>query len=200
MQEIFDMVLINNSENKMQRPFDDIYQETLLHLRQHDCGTYPFGDGNGLIDLVSKLAPDRILELGTALGYTACCFAKAASAALIDTVEMDSAHVQLARENIARHGFKNRVTVYEGKFEETMPRLYNAYDLVFFDGFAPNLDILIKLQERLRTGGYLICANLGLADAPARNQLEREILNSPHWKIQPALENGGTRVAVKCVA
>jgi len=184
----------------MYRPFEDIYDQTLLHLRQHDCGTYPFGDGDGLIELARTLAPKRILELGTALGYTACCFAQASPLALIDTLEMDAEHVEIARENIERHGFINRITVHEGKFEKSIPQLTESYELAFFDGFAPDLDMLNQLQKRLRVGGTLICANLGLADATARKQLQNEISNSSHWKIQPSLENGGTRVAVKCDA
>ncbi len=43
----------------------------------------------------------RILELGTALGYTALSFASGAPDATVDTVERDPEHVQLARDNIA---------------------------------------------------------------------------------------------------
>ena len=184
----------------MPRPFQNIYDDTFQHLRMHDCGTYPFGDGASLIALVSHLAPQSILELGTALGYTACCFAKAAPSALIDTVEMDAAHVDIARSNIEQQGYSDRVRVHQGRFDEILPQLSPNYDILFFDGFAPDAELLGKAQTHLRVGGTLICANLGLADTLARKQLQINILNSPHWNMQPSLENGGTRVAVKCGA
>lgn len=184
----------------MPRPLTELYNQTFTHLRQHDCGTYPFGDGEGLMRLVHTLKPSRILELGTALGYTACCFASAAPQALIDTCEMDESHVNLARKNIAQHGFESRVTVHQGKFEDTLPNMGTDYDLAFFDGFAPDIQLLSQVFERIRIGGVLLCANLGLANPQARREIENQISNSSHWKIQPALENGGTRVAVKCAA
>ena len=184
----------------MPRPFNELYELTLSHLHHHDCGTYPFGDDEGLIRLVRKLAPIRVLELGTALGYTACCFASAAPGALIDTLEMDPDHVRMARTHIAQHGFENRVTVHQGKFEETLPRLEEFYDVVFFDGFAPDYAVLKRVRQHLRIGDTMICANLGLVDAAERNRIQSEIQNSTHWKTQPPLENGGTRVAVKCAA
>ena len=182
----------------MSRPFPEIYEQTLAHLRQHDCGTYPFSDGQGLVARVRALAPVRILELGTALGYTACCFASAAPRARIDTLEMDAQHIEIAHQNIARHGFAERVTVHEGKFEETIPNLRGLYNLIFFDGFAPDLLLLTIIGQRLCIGGTLICANLGLAETAARQQIQREIQNTSRWKIQPSLENGGTYVVVKC--
>ena len=175
---------------RMQRPFNEIYEQTLAHRRIHDCGTYPFGDGEGLVELVNTRSPNRILELGTALGYTACCFASAANKAIIDTCEMDDAHVRLARENISQHGFAARVKVHHGKFEDTLPSLADGYDIVFFDGFAPDLAVISLAMARLRIGGILICANLRWAEPAMRNQIEKKIQNSSHWKILPALENG----------
>lgn len=184
----------------MPRPFNALYTQTLAHLRHHDCGTYPFRDGESLITRVAELQPRRILELGTALGYTACCFASAAPQALIDTCEMDQSHVALARENLARHDFASRVTVHHGKFENMLPHFGTGYDLAFFDGFAPDLQVLTEIFKRIRVGGVLMCANLGLSEPMARKHIEIEIQSLSHWKIQPPLENGGTLVAEKCVA
>jgi len=181
----------------MSRPFDAIYQQTLSHLRQHDCGTYPFGDGENLIARVAELRPKRVLELGTALGYTACCFAAAAPEAHIDTIEMDDTHVRLAGINLERGGFQNRVTVHYGKFLNILPQLSIDYDVCFFDGFAPDIEVFRALASHLRTGGVLICANFGLAEFAAQKTLKTELSNSSHWQIEAALERGGTCVAVK---
>ena len=181
----------------MFRPFETIYKQTLQHLHQHDCGTYPFGDGANLIARMATLQPRRILELGTALGYTACCFASAAPQAHIDTVEMDNVHVNLARMNFGGEGFQNRVTVHHGKFLDVLPLLTSDYDICFFDGFAPDMDVFQSLASHLRSGGVLICANLGLADHSARAALKNELTNTLRWIPETALEQGGTCVVIK---
>ena len=57
---------------------------TLAHLRRHGCGCYPFFDGSLLGSIAGAARAQRILELGTALGYTACWFAHGAPEARID--------------------------------------------------------------------------------------------------------------------
>ena len=181
----------------MKRPFETIYRQTFDHLRDHGCGTYPFGDGENLITRVAALRPRRILELGTALGYTACCFAQAAPDAIIDTIEMDEAHVLLARHNFEREGFQNRIFVHHGKFLDVLPRLTAGYDVGFFDGFAPDVGVLHALADHLHLGGVLICANMGLAETSAQKALRNELSNSSYWHLEAALEQGGTCVAIK---
>ena len=181
----------------MTRPFEPLHQQTLGHLRHHNCGTYPFGDGAGLMALVARVNPSRILELGTALGYTSCCFAKAAPKALIDTIDFDEGHVGLARANIDEAGFGDRVIVHRGAFADILPALANNYDLAFFDGFAPDFSIIKALMAKLRDDGILVCANLGLAEPTIRKQLNDKLFLSSHWRIQATLENGGTLVVAR---
>ena len=102
----------------------------------------------------------RILELGTALGYTALSFASGAPDATVDTVERDPEHVQLARDNIAAAAMDHRITVHEGDFAAVLPTLDPGYDVAFFDGQAPSPALHKTLRGLLRTGGTLITANL----------------------------------------
>ena len=71
------------------------------HRAKHGCGAYPYDNGPLLSTLAAAANARRILELGTALGYTALSFAYGAPDATVDTIERDPEHVQLARENIA---------------------------------------------------------------------------------------------------
>ena len=181
----------------MTRPFEPLYKKTFAHLHHHNCGTYPFGDGAGLVALAASVKPSRILELGTALGYTSCCFAKAAPHALIDTIDFDESHVALARANINEAGFGDQVTVHHGTFADVLPSLANTYDLAFFDGFVPDFPIIKALMAKLGDDGVLVCANLGLAEPAVRKQLNDQLFKSSHWQIQSTLENGGTVVVAK---
>src|SRR6202522_4312055 len=84
------------------KPFEFIQSMTRQHRADHGCGAYTFEDGPGLTALAATHRASRVLELGTALGYTGCCLAAAASNTHVDSIEMDTEHVRLARENIAR--------------------------------------------------------------------------------------------------
>ena len=53
-------------------PFAAVRAGTLAHLRRHGCGCYPFFDGSLLGVIAGSARAQRIVELGTALGYTAC--------------------------------------------------------------------------------------------------------------------------------
>jgi predicted O-methyltransferase YrrM len=78
------------------KPFELIQSMTRQHRADHGCGAYTFEDGPGLTTLAATHHAGRVLELGTALGYTACCFAAATPNTHVDTIERDSEHVRLA--------------------------------------------------------------------------------------------------------
>jgi predicted O-methyltransferase YrrM len=91
------------------KPFEFIQSMTRQHRADHGCGAYTFKDGPGLTALAATHRASRVLELGTALGYTGCRLAAATSNTHVDSIEMDTEHVRLARENIARAGLSDRV-------------------------------------------------------------------------------------------
>lgn len=143
--------------------FGDVRQLTITHRADHGCGAYTYDKGPLLTSLVRQLRPQRILELGTALGYTALCLSEGHEAASVTTIEADPLHVRIARENIETHGRSGRISVLHGRFEQIMPTLEPTYDLVFFDGFAPDLEIYGHIQRLTQRGGHVASANLGLA-------------------------------------
>lgn len=178
-------------------PFADLQQATRLHLRQHGCGAYTFEDGPALTVLSAWKWPQRVLELGTALGYTACCLAQGCALAQVDTIEGDAAHVVLAREHIARYGLASRITVHEGQFDDMLPKLVPGYEMAFFDGFAPSSTTIAQLRQLLATGGVLLCSNLQLAHGQAAIHLALELNNRRHWQALAPIEKGGTQVLIK---
>src|SRR5271169_3627090 len=114
-------------------PFSRIRVATNTHRARHGCGTYPYDNGPLLAALAGAANARRILELGTALGYTALSFASGAPDATVDTIESDQEHVRLARDNIAAAAMDNRITVHEGDFSSVLPTLDPGYDVAFFD-------------------------------------------------------------------
>jgi len=147
--------------------FASLREATLAHRAKHVCGAYPYDNGALLGALAAAANARRVLELGTALGYSSLWFAKGAPQAVIDTIECDGEHVQLAREQVEAHGMAGHIVVHEGDFGEVMRRLDPGYDVAFFDGFTPSRPLLKDLRRLLRARGLLISANLTHAGSEA---------------------------------
>lgn len=176
-------------------PFAQVRKATEQHRAQHGCGAHPYDNGPLLSTLAAAVQARRILELGTALGYTALSFAYGAPNSTVDTVERDPDHVALARDNIAAAALDHRITVHEGDFNAVLPTFDAGYDLAFFDGRAPVPALHTALRKLLRTGGTLITANLnhgGTAEAVSKALFEGKI-----WRSALVDDDGETAISVK---
>jgi predicted O-methyltransferase YrrM len=159
--------------------FDEVRTATIAHRKRHGCGAYPYGNGPLLGTLAATAGACRILELGTALGYTALWLAHGAPDAVVDTVERDGEHVRLAREHIHALAPAGHIVVHQGEFARLLRTFQPGYDLAFFDGFTPAPPLLTELRRLLRPRGVLISANLthgGDADA-----YRDRLLDTGHW-------------------
>jgi predicted O-methyltransferase YrrM len=150
-----------------QRPRADRYRwlqdATRTHRCQHRCAAYVFDDGTILTALAHATQARTVIELGTAIGYTACCWADAG--AVVDTIDHDREHLTLAAANIGRTASAGTVHTVHGDFLDVLaaPPL-TSYDIAFFDGISPDSTLLAALTERVRPGGLLVTTNLALAD------------------------------------
>ncbi len=175
--------------------FAKIRSATVAHRARHGCGAYPYDNGPLLAALAAATGARRVLELGTALGYTALSLASGAPDATVDTIERDPEHVQLARDHIAVAGFDHRIVVHEGDFASVLPTLDPGYDIAFFDGFTPQPGLHRTLRGLLRTGGTLITANLnhaGTADA-----VRKALFDGKGWRSALLDHAGETAISVK---
>ena len=175
-------------------PFQSLQDATRIHRREHGCGAYTFEDGAGLIDLSARFRPRRVLELGTALGYTACCLSFGSPEARIDTIERDPLHVELARRNIAAANLAGRIEVRQGDFADVLPTLAPGYDFGFFDGFAPDVTVLEKVASLLASEGVLVCANLALAPTVEARRILSMLGDPKAWRRVSEIEAGATTV------
>ncbi|MEU3026715.1 O-methyltransferase [Streptomyces incarnatus] len=142
-------------------PFADVQAATRRHRRAHRCGAFAYGEGSLPAAIVAAAGAGRIVEVGTALGYTALSMARAAPGARVQTIDMDPVHVRLAREQIAAHRMNDRVDVLPGNAGTVLKTLDGgSYDVAFFDGFTPTGEVVRELHRLLRTGGTLIAGNL----------------------------------------
>lgn len=87
-----------------------------------------------LLDAAEQAKPKKILEVGTAIGYSALCLAEHFPLAEIDTIEIDALRCRRALSVMERAGFTDRVRCHLGDAEEILPTLPGLYDFVYLDG------------------------------------------------------------------
>jgi predicted O-methyltransferase YrrM len=101
------------------------------------------------------MASNSVLNLGTALGFTACCLVSSAEATQVDTVEGDPQHALLTQANIEAAGLGDRIPMYRGRFEDVLPTLRGAYAMAFFDGLSPSAPVAAPIVRAFYTNSML---------------------------------------------
>lgn len=113
--------------------------------------------------LVAAKAPRAILEIGTAVGYSALLMARVMPAdCRITTIEKYEKRIPVARENFRLAGEEERITLLEGDADELLERLKGSYfDFVFMDAAKGQyLAWLPKLMELMPPGALLVSDNV----------------------------------------
>jgi predicted O-methyltransferase YrrM len=112
--------------------------------------------------LATAVSATRILEIGTAVGYSGIWLAGALPAGgMLLTLEMSAERAHEARQNFERAGLADRVNVIIGDAQRMVAKVSGPFDLIFQDGdkqlYGPLLDRLVAL---LRPGGLLVTDNV----------------------------------------
>lgn len=120
----------------------------------------------------------RILEIGTAIGYSGIWLAGALPKdGMLFTMEQDPVRARTARANFERASLSDRVGVIVGDAQVTIAKVAGPFDVVFQDGSKPlYVSLLDRLVGLLRPGGLLVTDNVlwdgevvpGFANPPKR--------------------------------
>lgn len=115
-----------------------------------------------IADILKKNKPNRMLEIGTAIGYSAICFSKYLSKdGVIDTIERDENRIIQANENIKKLGLENKIRIHSGDAVEILPTLNEKYDIIFIDAAKGKYPFFLKESERLlNPHGIIIADNI----------------------------------------
>lgn len=112
--------------------------------------------------ILKEKKPTKILEIGTAVGYSAICFSKYLSQdGYIDTIERDEERIKEAKQNIKDLGLEEKIHILEGDAVEILPTLTGKYDVAFIDAAKGKYPVF--LQEALRmleNNGIIIADNI----------------------------------------
>ena len=132
-----------------------------------------------LYDTVANCQPKRILEIGTAIGYSGIVMLSACESATLNTIELLESSATMARENFRDAGVLDRVTIFVGDAREIVTQLTGTYDFIFMDGPKGQYEVFLPyLTDLLELGGTLVCDNVlykGLVKHVPENKRHKHI-------------------------
>ena len=112
--------------------------------------------------LLTIQKPMRILEVGTAVGFSALLMSEYAPAGCeITTIENYEKRIPIARNNFKRAGKESQLTLLEGDAMEVLPTLDEPYDFIFMDAAKGQyIHYMPEVMRLLKTGGTLVSDNV----------------------------------------
>ncbi|EMW5874194.1 O-methyltransferase [Enterococcus faecium] len=108
--------------------------------------------------LLGQLQPERILEIGAAIGFSSSVMATTIGEnAHVTTIDRFDVMIEKAKKNYERLGLTDKVTLLEGQAAEILPELSGPYDFIFMDSAKSKyIEFLPECLRLLRKGGVLM--------------------------------------------
>ena len=177
----------------LNRTHDAVLDEIAREGARNDLPLVDAEVGALLRVLATSISARRVLEIGTAIGYSGIWLAGALppDGSLI-TMEMDQDRARQARDNFARAGLADRISVIVGDAKLTIAKVSGPFDLIFQDGskqlYTPLLDRLVSL---LRPGGLLVTDNVlwdgevvpGFQSRPVRDEADTRAIAEYNQRV-----------------
>lgn len=136
---------------------------------------------------IPLIQPKRILEVGTAIGFSAGLLAQEAGEdAVVTTIERNPKMIEEAKENIKKLQMESRIRILEGQAEEHLRDLSPSFDFIFMDSAkAKYYDFFPDCMRLLKVGGVLAVDDVlqggtiveDLKDIPKRRRTIHKKLN-----------------------
>lgn len=153
------MVTYINSLDKGNTPFlNELEQEALnnhVPIIRREMQSF-------LKVLLQIKAPARILEVGTAVGFSTLlmCTYNPASCEIV-TIENYEKRIPIAMENFKKAGREKQITLLQGDAQEILKTLEEPFDFIFMDAAKGQyIHFLPEIMRLLKTGGILVSDNV----------------------------------------
>lgn len=105
--------------------------------------------------------PKRILEIGTAIGYSTLSMHIGYPEAKIISIEMDFDMVMQAKRNVKEFNAEDKITIIGGEAEEVLQSIDGEFDMIFFDAAkAQYIDYFNLTRDKMSKECLLVCDNV----------------------------------------
>lgn len=153
-------------ENRSLKDLEIYAQENHVPIIEPEVGQF-------LKVLLQMQDPKRILEIGTAIGYSASLMAENTSdKTIIDTIERRRDMVELAEKNIKALGYEDRINVLEGEALDILENLDKKYDFIFMDAAKGHYkEFFDHCMELIEPKGIIVCDNVLFRGMVASDEL-----------------------------
>ena len=142
-------------EGDLERLYESALEENVPVIRRQSAMLLKF--------LIAQKHPDSILEIGTAIGFSALFMADCMPAGgHITTIEKVTSRIEQAKKNIKAFGQEDRITLLEGDAADILCGLKDSgYDMIFMDGAKGQyINFLPQVKRLLAPGGILVSDNV----------------------------------------
>lgn len=140
--------------------------EKVLHEIEEQSKKNPLiiiGPKRGMIldDAILKYKPNRVIEIGTLVGYSAIRMGRQIGTGKITCLEVDEEMAGVARGNISKAGLEDVIEVRVGDARTLLPKLEGIFDMVFIDAEKEQYLAYLKLAEpKIKKGGVVLADNV----------------------------------------
>ncbi len=115
-----------------------------------------------IVTILKLIKPKRVLEVGTAVGYSAILMAdNLPDDSTIVTIERYKKHADIAVDNVFASGYEKKIKVIEGEAAEVLHWLDGSFDFIFLDAAKGQyIEFLPDILRLLKSGGVLLSDNI----------------------------------------
>ncbi|MFI3634401.1 O-methyltransferase [Streptococcus parauberis] len=107
--------------------------------------------------LMQSLQPEKILEIGTAIGFSALLMAENAPQSKIVTIDRNEEMITFAKENFAKFDRRNQIQLLEGDAANLITNLDEEFDFVFMDSAKSKYIVFLpEILKHLKVGGMIV--------------------------------------------
>ena len=190
----------NSFIREMEGEFDGVLGEIEAEAYKDQIPSIPRETARLISVILSLKKPERILEIGTATGFSACLMSKFLKpGGKITTIDRYQLMLSQARINFERMGVSDKIEILEGDAAEILPALSGPYDVIFLDAakgqysrFLPDILRLLApggvlIADDIFQGGYVAASRFAV---PRRQRTIHKRMRAFLWEIcsDPALE------------
>lgn len=148
--------------NSLRNKPEPLIKEMEEYAQANNIPILDWNSAELLEQIVLTIRPKRVLEIGTAIGYSSIRIARVLKKkSYIDTIEKSLDNIALANDFISRAGFESKIKLIEGNALILLPQLEKKYDLIFLDADKQDYEKLFYYSlVLLKRGGVIFVDNL----------------------------------------